>query len=149
MGCQVCPTPQQHLPCPLPQRTVTAAQRRGVTAARRGGLQICASINPNAERALMGEVRLHRGPAAAPAAVGECRAAADSNRCEHCELRLRASARALVLTQADGLLMLPQCSYCCRAGWQDFGARDPTAGELGSNFGDKVLGNYNTEHIIK
>jgi len=32
---------------------------------------------------------------------------------------------------------------------QDFGARDPTAGELGSNFGDKVLGNYNTEHIIK
>jgi len=32
---------------------------------------------------------------------------------------------------------------------QDFGARDPTAGELGSNFGEKVLGNYNTEHIIK
>ncbi|PRW60065.1 pterin-4-alpha-carbinolamine dehydratase [Chlorella sorokiniana] len=68
------------------QRSVTAAQRRGVSAGRRGGLQICASINPNAERALMGE---------------------------------------------------------------DFGARDPTAGELGSNFGDKVLGNYNTEHIIK
>jgi hypothetical protein len=32
---------------------------------------------------------------------------------------------------------------------QDFGARDPTAGELGSNFGEKVLGNWNTEHIIK
>jgi hypothetical protein len=32
---------------------------------------------------------------------------------------------------------------------QNFGARDPTAGELGSNFGEKVLGNYNTEHIIK
>lgn len=32
---------------------------------------------------------------------------------------------------------------------EDFGARDPTAGELGSNFGEKVLGNYNTEHIIK
>ena len=32
---------------------------------------------------------------------------------------------------------------------QDFGARDPTAGELESNFGEKVLGNYDTEHIIK
>ena len=32
---------------------------------------------------------------------------------------------------------------------EDFGARDPTAGELGSNFGEKVLGNFNTEHIIK
>lgn len=69
---------------------------------------------------------------------------------EHCgPLHLRASARALVLTHADRLLMLPECFCCCRAGWQDFGARDPTAGELGSNFGDKVLGNYNTEHIIK
>jgi 4a-hydroxytetrahydrobiopterin dehydratase len=32
---------------------------------------------------------------------------------------------------------------------QDFGARDPTAGEIGSNFGENVLGNYDTEHIIK
>ena len=32
---------------------------------------------------------------------------------------------------------------------QDFGARDPTAGELASNFSDKVLGNWDTEHIIK
>lgn len=32
---------------------------------------------------------------------------------------------------------------------EDFGARDPTAGEIGSNFAEKVLGNYNTEHIIK
>lgn len=31
----------------------------------------------------------------------------------------------------------------------DFGARDPFAGEIESNFGDKVLGNYDTEHIIK
>lgn len=32
---------------------------------------------------------------------------------------------------------------------QDFGARDPTAAELESNFSDKVLGNWNTDHIIK
>lgn len=32
---------------------------------------------------------------------------------------------------------------------ENFGARDATAGELGSNFAEKVLGNYNTEHIIK
>jgi len=31
---------------------------------------------------------------------------------------------------------------------ENFGARDPTAGELASNFSDKVLGNYDTEHII-
>ncbi|KAJ9524111.1 hypothetical protein QJQ45_022532 [Haematococcus lacustris] len=31
----------------------------------------------------------------------------------------------------------------------DFGARDPTAGELASNFSEKVLGNYDTAHIIK
>lgn len=30
----------------------------------------------------------------------------------------------------------------------DFGARDPTAGELGSNFGEKTLGNASTEHQI-
>ncbi|GFH27634.1 uncharacterized protein HaLaN_25991, partial [Haematococcus lacustris] len=30
----------------------------------------------------------------------------------------------------------------------DFGARDPTAGELASNFSEKVLGNYDTAHII-
>jgi len=32
---------------------------------------------------------------------------------------------------------------------EDFGARDPYAGEIESNFGEKVLGNYDTEHIIK
>eukprot|EP00877_Chromochloris_zofingiensis_P001434 jgi/Chrzof1/11291/Cz05g31090.t1 len=32
---------------------------------------------------------------------------------------------------------------------ENFGARDPTAGEIASNFGEKVLGNFNTEHIIK
>lgn len=32
---------------------------------------------------------------------------------------------------------------------QDFGARDPTAGELGSNFSEKTLGNYDTDHIVK
>lgn len=32
---------------------------------------------------------------------------------------------------------------------EDFGARDPTAGELESNFTEKVLGNFDTEHIIK
>ncbi|CAD7704124.1 unnamed protein product [Ostreobium quekettii] len=32
---------------------------------------------------------------------------------------------------------------------EDFGARDPTAGELESGFASKVLGNANTEHQIK
>lgn len=32
---------------------------------------------------------------------------------------------------------------------QDFGARDAFPAELESNFSDKVLGNYDTEHIIK
>ena len=32
---------------------------------------------------------------------------------------------------------------------EDFGARDPYAGELESNFGEKVLGNFDTEHVIK
>lgn len=31
----------------------------------------------------------------------------------------------------------------------NFGARDPYAAELESNFGEKVLGNWNTDHIIK
>lgn len=34
-------------------------------------------------------------------------------------------------------------------GVQDFGARDPTPGELGSNFGEKIVMNWDTEHIIK
>jgi len=32
---------------------------------------------------------------------------------------------------------------------ENFGARDPTAGEIESNFTEKVLGNWDTEHIIK
>ncbi|PNW88881.1 hypothetical protein CHLRE_01g049000v5 [Chlamydomonas reinhardtii] len=32
---------------------------------------------------------------------------------------------------------------------ENFGARDPFAGEIETNFGEKVLGNYNTEHLIK
>lgn len=32
---------------------------------------------------------------------------------------------------------------------EDFGARDPYAAEIESNFGEKVLGNWNTDHIIK
>ena len=32
---------------------------------------------------------------------------------------------------------------------QDFGARAPKAGELESNFSDKVLGNWDTSHIIR
>eukprot|EP00879_Flechtneria_rotunda_P003914 GHRR01004154.1.p1 GENE.GHRR01004154.1~~GHRR01004154.1.p1 ORF type:complete len:223 (+),score=70.99 GHRR01004154.1:469-1137(+) len=32
---------------------------------------------------------------------------------------------------------------------KDFGARDPTPGEIGSNFGEKVVMNWDTEHIIK
>eukprot|EP01026_Neomeris_dumetosa_P065290 TRINITY_DN62623_c0_g1_i1.p1 TRINITY_DN62623_c0_g1~~TRINITY_DN62623_c0_g1_i1.p1 ORF type:complete len:213 (-),score=28.74 TRINITY_DN62623_c0_g1_i1:189-827(-) len=32
---------------------------------------------------------------------------------------------------------------------QNFGARDPYAGELTTDFGDKPLGNMDTEHIIK
>lgn len=32
---------------------------------------------------------------------------------------------------------------------ENFGARDATAGELASNFSEKVLGNFDTEHMIK
>ena len=32
---------------------------------------------------------------------------------------------------------------------ENFGARDAYAGEVESNFGEKVLGNFDTEHIIK
>ena len=32
---------------------------------------------------------------------------------------------------------------------QDWGARDPTPGELASDFSEKVLGNWDTEHLIK
>lgn len=32
---------------------------------------------------------------------------------------------------------------------QDFGARDPFEGELSSNFGDRVLGNADTSHIVR
>lgn len=32
---------------------------------------------------------------------------------------------------------------------QNFGARDPTAGEIESNFTSKVLGNADTSHIIR
>ena len=32
---------------------------------------------------------------------------------------------------------------------QDFGARDPTAGEIGSGFGNKSLGNFDTAHVIR
>ena len=40
----------------------------------------------------------------------------------------------------------PPCPPPCK---QDFGARDATAGEMGSNFAEKTLGNYNTDHVIK
>ena len=32
---------------------------------------------------------------------------------------------------------------------QEFGARAPKAGELESNFSDKVLGHWDTSHIIR
>jgi hypothetical protein len=32
---------------------------------------------------------------------------------------------------------------------QNFGARDARPDEIESNFGEKVVGNWNTEHIIK
>ena len=32
---------------------------------------------------------------------------------------------------------------------QNFGARDPTVGEIESNFTDRVLGNADTSHIIR
>ena len=31
----------------------------------------------------------------------------------------------------------------------DIGARDPTAGEIGSNFGTSTLGHADTDHIVK
>jgi hypothetical protein len=31
----------------------------------------------------------------------------------------------------------------------EWGARDPTAGELESNFSEKTLGNWDTSHIIR
>lgn len=34
-------------------------------------------------------------------------------------------------------------------GDNDFGARDPTAGEVGSGFGSKSLGNWDTAHVIR
>ena len=49
----------------------------------------------------------------------------------------------------------PRASLVVRSGDErqllgdNFGARDPTPGELASNFSDKVLGNYDTAHIIK
>lgn len=42
---------------PTLQRQVAAAGQRGVSAARRGGLQVCAGVDPRAEKALLGEVR--------------------------------------------------------------------------------------------
>jgi hypothetical protein len=38
---------------------------------------------------------------------------------------------------------------CLIDGQQDFGSRDPTPGELASNFSDKVVGNWDTSHIIR
>ena len=32
---------------------------------------------------------------------------------------------------------------------QGFGARDPYPEELASDFGNKTLGNYDTEHIVR
>lgn len=75
-------------------------------------------------------------------------------------MRSNCTGRALVcmacLCASSNLQAMPcsmLCPLCCATSIpgapQDFGARDPTAGELGSNFGEKVLGNYNTEHIIK
>lgn len=49
----------------------------------------------------------------------------------------RSSLQTLAATGEQGLV------------GDNFGARDPFAAELESNFGEKVLGNYNTEHIIK
>ena len=56
------------------------------------------------------------------------------------------------------------CKVCCAAARRprpsltrpppnskqiEWGARDPTAGEIGSNFSEKVLGNWDTAHIIR
>ena len=61
-----------------------------------------------------------------------------SHACMHAELVfvLRSSSRA-----SSPLLM--------RACMQNFGARDPTAAEIESNFSDKVQGNWDTAHVIK
>jgi hypothetical protein len=41
------------------------------------------------------------------------------------------------------------CLAAAAACFQDWGARDPTPGEIGSNFGEKIVMNWDTEHIIK
>ena len=53
--------------------------------------------------------------------------------------RRRCATQAYVIT----------ASYIYLLSAQDFGARDPTAGEIGSNFTEKVLGNADTSHIIR
>lgn len=62
--------------------------------------------------------------------------------CRHLACKALQRQRRLSLRSSRSLVR-------CSSSAPEFGARDPTAGELASNFGDKVLGNYNTEHIIK
>jgi hypothetical protein len=47
------------------------------------------------------------------------------------------------------LLLTTPCNTSQTCCLQDFGARDPTPGEIGSNFGEKIVMNWDTEHIIK
>lgn len=45
--------------------------------------------------------------------------------------------------------MIPACSVLKLSLLQDFGARDPTEGEIQSDFGAKSLGNADTWHVIR
>ena len=54
-----------------------------------------------------------------------------------------------VTTRSDMLCQAASHDVESRLFLQDFGARDPTAGEIGSGFGNKTLGNFDTAHVIR
>jgi hypothetical protein len=59
------------------------------------------------------------------------------------------SAATLLLVPSEPSMVLLHDLILSDDAVQDFGARDPTPGEIGSNFGEKIVMNWDTEHIIK
>lgn len=78
------------------------------------------------------------------AATGLCASTA-----RHPTLRRVCSARYAAVAMGLCQVTDRHSTYLIMLLIQDFGARDPTPGEIGSNFGEKIVMNWDTEHIIK
>ena len=146
--CLLTPSPRsRHTP---QAATTTAGGRNGLVrpspiAAQRRASVRARSTAPQFEKALFGEVRRpqaqRRHDERARVRCAEAQLGRITTR--SCRARARRCCAPAHTPPRLALHLRAPTTHL------DFGARDATAGELASNFSDKVLGNFDTEHIIK